>query len=265
MVAAARVPRPTLTDPKSPWELERIVLKALAREADERHVTAAALESELREFLQTHHIVVPRSGIAGLLQRVMGPRIEQRRRAVRQNLLSLERSKYVTQEELPAADPSLQVGDWSVQTGSDPSFASNPSGVSSLSQVGPVTRTSRPEAVGGWRGPLVALLLAALGAGLWLYQSRWATTLSSNTAAAPDVAPPKDTTHAAPALPPRPSAPPAASQDAEVGPRPGIPVVDIDELEPERELHIADAGPPESPSSTTETEPGRTSHQSPIR
>ena len=89
LVISSRIPRPSSFDPKYPAELERIVLKALERDATLRYQTAQELESDLRSYLKTERVVVPQGGIAGLLKRVVGSRIEQRRKAVRGALKSL--------------------------------------------------------------------------------------------------------------------------------------------------------------------------------
>jgi hypothetical protein len=72
-----------------PVELERIVMKALDRDAAARYQTALELEQDLRTYLKLQRILVPQSGIAGLLKRVVGGRIEQRRMAVRSAVKSL--------------------------------------------------------------------------------------------------------------------------------------------------------------------------------
>ncbi|HEY3495053.1 MAG TPA: hypothetical protein VGK73_10225, partial [Polyangiaceae bacterium] len=54
-----------------------------------RYQTATELENDLRSYLKTERIVIPQSGIAGLLKRVVGSRIEQRRKAVRGALKSI--------------------------------------------------------------------------------------------------------------------------------------------------------------------------------
>jgi serine/threonine-protein kinase len=88
LVISSRLPGPTTLDPSYPPELERIVLRALQRDPQARYQTAAELEADLRNFLKTRRIVVPQSGIGGLLKRVVGERIEQRRKAVRSALKS---------------------------------------------------------------------------------------------------------------------------------------------------------------------------------
>jgi eukaryotic-like serine/threonine-protein kinase len=88
LVISSRVPPPTTLDPKYPPELEHIVMRSLQRDPQARYQTAAELESDLRKYLKSQRIVVAQSGIAGLLKRVVGERIEQRRRAVRSALKS---------------------------------------------------------------------------------------------------------------------------------------------------------------------------------
>jgi serine/threonine-protein kinase len=88
LVISSRVPPPTSLDARYPPELERIVMRALERNPQARYQTAAELEADLRQYLKSQRIVVAQSGIAGLLKRVVGERIEQRRRAVRSSLRS---------------------------------------------------------------------------------------------------------------------------------------------------------------------------------
>src|SRR5690606_34160158 len=83
LVLAGHVPPPSSVETDYPPDLERIVLKALERDVERRYTTAADLEAALRAFLKASGVVVPRSGVAGLLKRVAGPRIEARRRALR--------------------------------------------------------------------------------------------------------------------------------------------------------------------------------------
>src|SRR5690606_32963346 len=90
LVSSGNIPRPSRLDPGYPPRLESVVLKALERNRERRYQTAAELEAELRDFLKTERIVVPQSGVAGLLKRVMGTRIEQRRKAVRRAIKTLE-------------------------------------------------------------------------------------------------------------------------------------------------------------------------------
>jgi serine/threonine-protein kinase len=89
LVISSRIPPPTSFDPKYPPELERIVLRCLERDPQGRYQTAQELEADLRRYLKSQRIVVAQSGIAGLLKRVVGERIEQRRRAVRSALRAL--------------------------------------------------------------------------------------------------------------------------------------------------------------------------------
>src|SRR6187399_1018296 len=89
LVISGAIPKPTLIDAKYPLELERIVLKALERNVSARYQTAAELGHDLQAYLKAERLIVPQSGVAGILKRVVGERIEQRRKAVRGALKAL--------------------------------------------------------------------------------------------------------------------------------------------------------------------------------
>jgi serine/threonine-protein kinase len=89
LVISGQVPPPSTIDPSYPPVLEGIVSRALQRDARLRYQTAAEFEQELRGFLKAERVVVSQGGIAGLLKRVVGDRIEQRRKAIRAALRKL--------------------------------------------------------------------------------------------------------------------------------------------------------------------------------
>jgi serine/threonine-protein kinase len=133
LVISAQVPRPSTLDPSYPAELERIVLRALERDPQARYQTAAELEHDLRNYLKSQRIVVAQSGIAGLLKRVVGQRIEQRRKAVRAALKSI--TVGLAPQELLSSEPAftptnpdkITVSGVSVVTGTGLSGVSGPS------------------------------------------------------------------------------------------------------------------------------------------
>jgi serine/threonine-protein kinase len=106
LVISGAIPRPTVIDPKYPVELERIVLKALERNVSARYQTAAELDHDLRAYLKAERLIVPQSGVAGILKRVLGDRIEQRRKAVRASLKALSSGAVPTAQLLPN-DPAF--------------------------------------------------------------------------------------------------------------------------------------------------------------
>jgi serine/threonine protein kinase len=233
LVARGRVPRPTFLDAHYPVDLERIVLKALANDVAERYSSARDFESDLSRFLQTHNVLVPRSGVAGLLERVIGPRIEQKRNAVRRNLSSHQRSKDVTQRDLSPGRAGVLAAESEAPKAQDFAVDSNVSNVS-LSQLSPLTRPSRPDVRNDWRR---TLLFAAVGvvAGYWVYGDRAQTRVSAS--GAPQVAAPPAAAG---------SASPAGSgevidtsswstAEAATSPRPRPPLLRVDELELEAE------------------------------
>jgi eukaryotic-like serine/threonine-protein kinase len=138
LVTMGQVPAPTSIDPSYPRELERIVLTALERDLGKRYATAAALESELRGFLKAAHMVVPKSGIAALLKRVVGDRIEQRRKAVRAALRALGQG--AAAGDLLSSDPAF------TPTGGERGSRSGVSAVSgpSAPQIGPAPALAAP-------------------------------------------------------------------------------------------------------------------------
>jgi len=133
LVISSRVPPPTSLDPKYPPELERIVLRALQRDPQGRYQTAAELEADLRKYLKSKRIVVAQSGVAGLLKRVVGDRIEQRRKAVRSALRSLTAgvapAELISNEPVftPTGRDKITITGVSVVTGTGLSGVSSPS------------------------------------------------------------------------------------------------------------------------------------------
>lgn len=90
LVVSGQIPKPSKIDERYPPKLEAIVMKALERDLDKRYQTAAEFQQELEAYLKQEHIVVARAGVAALLKKVMGTRIEQRRKAVRASLRTLD-------------------------------------------------------------------------------------------------------------------------------------------------------------------------------
>jgi serine/threonine-protein kinase len=152
LVISGQIPKPTAIDATYPPELERIVLRALHRDADERYQTAAALENDLRAYLKASRIVVPQSGIAGLLKRVVGQRVEQRRKAVRGALKMLAvgagQSELISNEPVftPTGRDKITVTGVSVVTGT------GLSGVSGMSSAGGSRPSQYAPASGSFAG-----------------------------------------------------------------------------------------------------------------
>jgi serine/threonine-protein kinase len=161
-VTTGDVPRPSTIDPLYPLELELVVMKALAREPAARYATAQELANDLRAFLKSRHTVVPQSGVAGLLKRVVGTRIEQRRRALRAVLKTLAQEG-AAGAELLSADPAFTptgrdseaAGETtSAVTGTGGSLVGTRLGTSELNELGPppapASTNRRRTAPMGW-------------------------------------------------------------------------------------------------------------------
>lgn len=140
LVIGGPIPKPTSIDPKYPVGLERIVLKALDRHVENRYQTAQELAEDLRAYLKSERVVVAQSGLAGLMKRVLGERIEQRRKAVRAALKALGSGQAPPNDLLsgelaftPTGKDRITVSGVSSVTGSNLSGLSN---ITSPSTVG---------------------------------------------------------------------------------------------------------------------------------
>lgn len=242
LVVSGQIPDPSKIDEKYPKKLERIVLKALERDIERRYQTAEELQKDLEGYLKEERILVPRAGIAALLKRVMGTRIEQRRKAVRAALKAV--SSGPQSAPLLSSDPAFAGGEHISVTGvsgvtSDSGISSggNPISNSGVSQPSSITgsyagvsqngASTVPQTVshhgtprrGGMLGYFVGIggLLIAIGVVVFFALStRHTTTKVLNISAGPGAQPVEPS-----AAPPKP-AKPAASDD--------VPTVSVDTL-----------------------------------
>ncbi len=236
LVTSGQIPRPSKIDPKYPSELERIVLKALERSVQRRYQTARDLELDLRQFLKTERIVVPQSGVAGLLKRVMGARIEQRRKAVRKAIGTLDSPESSHSPELISQDPAFTPTGTEDDEMGETGTASDISNVSSLSQVGPPLRHASTTSAyaarssGAWlKVLLLVLLMLAGGFGYLLYETRLRSKLFPSTpAGGPPAAESPQTV-----VPAKGGEPPDNSPAAPSGTH--MPTLHLDDLEVERQ------------------------------
>ncbi|MBI3074481.1 MAG: serine/threonine protein kinase [Deltaproteobacteria bacterium] len=72
LVRAARVPSIARFNPKVPWALEEIVVKALARDGDARYQTARAFEEDLARFLFANSLKVTSSDLSRVVKETLG-------------------------------------------------------------------------------------------------------------------------------------------------------------------------------------------------
>ncbi len=178
LVIGGPIPRPTTIDPKYPPGLERIVLRALERDPEQRYQSALEFEEDLRGYLKSERIVVAQSGLAGLMKRILGERIEQRRKAVRAALKALGSGQVPTADLLsgelaftPTGKDRITVSGVSSVTGSNLSGLSNltspsvvgrqSSSFSALSAPGSARPTDVGTALGV--GSIVGYAIGALG------------------------------------------------------------------------------------------------------
>jgi len=143
MVVSGKIPRPSAIDPSYPAALEEIVMQALQRDPAKRYQTAEAFQRSLDGYLKAERVVVPRAGIANLLKKVLGERIEQRRRAIRSVLRHLDAPQgsapHTSEVPFPPSptDPVSVTGVSAVTSGTG----------SGVSAVGPISGDFRPSSV----------------------------------------------------------------------------------------------------------------------
>jgi serine/threonine protein kinase len=169
LVVQGDIPRPRTLDPSYPAALEAIVMKSLSRSRRERFQTARDFQRALERFLKNERIVVPRAGLAALLKRVLGARIEMRREAVRVALHEL------------AGRPGL-VSQEAAFVAADAESESIPSGLTDLSkleelglspsQISKVTELTgsfaghgpaQPHRIGGGWGNIAGYVVGVVG------------------------------------------------------------------------------------------------------
>jgi serine/threonine-protein kinase len=90
LVKSGRIPPPQDVYAKYPEGLALIVKRALARNVNERFQTAAEFRDALEHYLKDERIMVSPAGVGQLVKRVLGPRIEQQRQALREALTTAD-------------------------------------------------------------------------------------------------------------------------------------------------------------------------------
>ena len=87
LVKSGPIPAPQAVYAKYSENLAAIVKRALSRNVNERYQTAAEFRDALEHYLKDERIMVSPAGVGQLVKRVLGPRIEQQRQALREALI----------------------------------------------------------------------------------------------------------------------------------------------------------------------------------
>ena len=87
LVKSGPIPAPQEVYAKYSEKLAAIVKRALSRDVHERYQTAAEFREALEHYLKDERIMVSPAGVGQLVKRVLGPRIEQQRQALRDALI----------------------------------------------------------------------------------------------------------------------------------------------------------------------------------
>jgi hypothetical protein len=160
LVKHGRIPAPKEIYAKYPDGLSRVVSRALSRDVSERFQTAAEFRDALEQYLKSERVLVSPAGVGQLVRRVLGARVEQQRKALREALTQADGqlAAGLVPDQPVAADPSTPRAFGSA---SEP-----PASLSSASQLSHSrTGTPRPQTLAASAGRSAGLwpLLAAIG------------------------------------------------------------------------------------------------------
>jgi serine/threonine protein kinase len=153
LVTSSRIPNPTRLVPEYPPALADIVQRALEREASARYQTAEELRAALEGYLVAERTLVSHASVGKLVAKVLGPRLEQQREALRAALV--------------AADGMVQAGlipkaRESSAAAAEHRISDPPTGSQPTSTQGPFQHTVEPTPTPR-RAPVGAVVFGALG------------------------------------------------------------------------------------------------------
>ncbi|HET9930369.1 MAG TPA: serine/threonine-protein kinase, partial [Polyangiaceae bacterium] len=175
LVTAAEIPDPRSVHSDYPARLADITLRALHRDPSRRYQSAKELRDALDRYLIEERVMVSHAGVAQLVRRVIGARIESLRQSVR--------------EALVARDGSLAEGVIPEPPFSTISDASGPKSPSSHSRTPRPQTYETPVPERSKFAPLLAALggiAAAAASVVWmLHRPEFLESPSSNNAEAP--------------------------------------------------------------------------------
>ncbi|RYZ04653.1 MAG: serine/threonine protein kinase [Myxococcales bacterium] len=96
------LPLPSAQDPSFPQELERVIVKALAKDPGERYQTAEELREALFEYLSSTGRFFGDKQVVEVLSTTLGPELAERNRTIRANAERLRRGEKLSPRESPA-------------------------------------------------------------------------------------------------------------------------------------------------------------------
>jgi serine/threonine protein kinase len=203
LVHLAEVPKPSSIFPSYPAKLEAIVLKALARDRDQRFQSAEEFSQALERYLVEERIMVARSSTGQLLKRVLGERIQQRRSAIKQAHQTL---RVGGQPSLPEIAGNISLTDVSVPSGSLSGLSeltgTTGGGTSDVHQgpgslgstPGPAVSAARPRGASSMAKVIAPVaVIAAAGGVYWWTALRTPPTPKASVVGAKPAQPPRPT------------------------------------------------------------------------
>ncbi len=165
LICDREYPTPSSIRPDYPPELEKIVMKALAKERDERYQSAREMQGALEEFIRGERIAV--SNIA--LQQFMQTLFEEKLATQKEALLQGKQLAEII--ELTHSDPPPHDAESSGSQQGASATLSMPAASRTVTDV--AIRRSRSRAAAMWAlGGAAAALLLAVGVGTAVYVSK---------------------------------------------------------------------------------------------
>jgi hypothetical protein len=173
LIQSATIPPPHVVRTDVPEALSAMVMQCLERDRDRRFASAEEMGLALKETLARSRVVVSHAGVASLLKRVVGGRMERRRELIDTVGQALDAERQGQPELSGTVQVMSEVG-W--QEASADSVLSSPISEAALGVAARVQWevAAAPAPTASPRWPLVAvpLLLVALGAAGWFAWQR---------------------------------------------------------------------------------------------
>jgi serine/threonine protein kinase len=173
LICEREYPLPSLVKPGYPPDLERVVMKALTKNRDERYQSARDMQHDLEEFVRNHRIAVSALSISRWMQSMFEDKLAAQKEAL-QDVKQLA--------DIIASQASQQSDRLSMLDGS---LLTTSTGLAAAGTLSGITEAPKKRGIGLWLGLGVLLIAGAAGG---LYVRKVTTEAEARTKAAQDAA-----------------------------------------------------------------------------
>jgi serine/threonine protein kinase len=173
LICEREYPLPSLVKPGYPPDLERVVMKALTKNRDERYQSAREMQHDLEEFVRNHRIAVSALSISRWMQSMFEDKLAAQKEAL-QDVKQLA--------DIIASQASQQSDRLSMLDGS---LLTTSTGLAAAGTLSGITEAPKKRGIGLWLGLGVLLIAGAAGG---LYVRKVTTEAEARTKAAQDAA-----------------------------------------------------------------------------